>query len=284
MTHLALLAIAAMALGGEPKAITDLGGDFIQHLSWSPDGKSFLLTRIHAGKMGLWTMPAAGGAMTQILPKEANPLLDAGWFPDSKRILFVYDRLQGTDGKFQIDMANADGSEHKNLLPHKAFDECPRVSPDGKTIAFASTRDKNQNIWTMSADGKNLKRLTSPAALENGPTWSPDGKRIAFASGRTGNFEIWVMNADGSEQKRLTDDPKIDFCPVWSPNGKEIAFVSNRTGNYEIFVMHPDGTGLRNLSNHPGYDHFPAWSPDSRRLAWISNRSGSHEIVVLELP
>src|SRR5437870_1400598 len=134
-----LLAGFAAGQGGNEKGPTPVRvwhtRDFLQHLSWSPDGSRFLCTRIHAGKMGLWTMNADGTDVKALLPKEPMPQFDGHWSPDSKKIVFVYDRLQGTDGKLQIDLINADGTEHKTFLPHKAFDESPRFSPDGKRIA-----------------------------------------------------------------------------------------------------------------------------------------------------
>lgn len=257
--------------------------DFLQHLTWSPDGKKFLCTRIHKGQMGLWALNADGSDLKPLLPKWSTPHFDGSWSPDSQRVVFIWDVLKGTDGNLQIDVVNADGTGQKNLLPHKAFDEAPRWSPDGKWIAFASTRDKNQDIWNMNAEGKELKRLTSDTGPDNAPCWSPDSKRIAFTSGRSGNLDIWIMNADGSDQKRLSTDPKMDYWPTWSPDGKKIAFTSNRAGNYEIFVMDTDGSNPRNVTNHPATDNFGAWSPDSRRLAFLSNRDGGYGIYLLDL-
>src|SRR5581483_5760362 len=228
-------------------------GGFKQHLQWSPDGKRLLLTRIHEGKMGLWTMNADGSDLKRLLTPDPNtPHFDGHWSSDAQRILYVHDILQGTDGKLQINVVNADGSDSKVFIPHQAFEESPRWSPDGKRIVWVSTRDGNQEIYSVDAEGKNLKRLTNEVALDNNPSWSPDGKQIAFASNRAGNFEIYVMNADGSNVRRLTNDPALDYWPVWSPDGKQIAFTSNRTGNYEIFIMNTDGTGLFNLTCHPG--------------------------------
>ena len=62
-------------------------------------------------------------------------------------------------------------------MPHKAFEESPRWSPDGKRIAWVSTRDGNQDIYTVDADGKDVKRLTNDPAPDNNPSWSPDGKQ-----------------------------------------------------------------------------------------------------------
>ena len=171
------------------------------------------------------------------------PHFDGHWSPDGKRIVFVYDILQGTDGKLQIDIDEC--RRHGPEEPAAAqgfFEESPRWSPDGKQIAWTSTRNKNQDIWIMDADGKNPKAPDQRPRHRQRPAWSPDGKQIAFTSARAGNLDIWVMNADGSGQKRLTDNPRMDYWPVWSPDGKQIAFTSNRDGNYEIYLMNADGT------------------------------------------
>lgn len=256
-------------------------GDFKQHLSWSPDGKRFLFTRIHQGKMGLWTMNVDGSEPRSLL--DAFPTFDGHWSPDSKKIVYVHDRLEGTDGKLQINTVNADGTDIKVLIPHKAFEESPRWSPDGSRIAWVSTRDGNQEIYTVDAEGKSLKRLTSEIAADNNPAWSPDGKHIAFCSSRHGNLEILVMDADGSSVRRLTNNAAIDYWPVWSPDGKRIAFTSNRDGNYEIYVMNADGSNQQNFTNHPAQDNFATFSPDGKRLAFTSNRDGGSDIYMAEL-
>ncbi len=262
------------------KQLTD-NKDFLQHLSWSPDGKHFLMTRKHEGRMALWTVTCDGKEWKEVFPTNKEPHFDGHWFPDSFKIAFVFDKLKGTDGELQIDTINLDGTGHKNLVPHVAFEESPRWSPDGKRLAWVSTRDKNQEIYVMDADGKNIKRLTSDPALDNNPSWSPDSKRIAFCSGRKGNLDIWVMNADGSDVRQLTTDPKMDYWPVWSPDGKRIAFTSNRSGNYDIWVMNADGSEQRNLTQHPAQDNYAAWSPDSKQLAFISKSGGGYNIWVM---
>jgi TolB protein len=66
----------------EPPPATRLTSDggFKQNLQWSPDGKRLLLTRIHKGKMALWTMSADGGALTPLLvPDPDTPHFDGHW-------------------------------------------------------------------------------------------------------------------------------------------------------------------------------------------------------------
>jgi TolB protein len=266
-----------------PRCVSKIGGDFLQHLQWAPDGKRFLFTRIQGKSMALWTMNVDGSDVKRLLPNEKEPHFDGHWSPDSQRIVFVHDRLKGTDGELQIDIVSAEGIDRKTLVPKVAFEESPRWAPDGKTIAWVSTRAKNPDIWTIGADGKNAKQLTNDPAFDINPSWSPDGKQIAFCSTRHGNYEIYVMNSDGSDVRRLTDHPKMDYWPAWSPDGKRIAFTSNRDGNYEIYVMQSDGSRPRNVSKHPASDNYAAWSPDGAQLAFISNRGGAYEIYITDV-
>jgi TolB protein len=259
-------------------------GDFKQHLQWSPDGKKLLMTRIHEGKMALWIMNADGSGLKLLLaPPPATPHFDGHWSHDSKKIVYVHDIPQGTDGKLQINNINADGGDSKVLIPHKAFEESPRGSPDGKRIAWVSTRGGNQDIYSADAEGNNIKRLTSESPLNNNPSWSPDGKWLAFASCRAGNFEIHVMDSDGGNVRRLTNHRALDYWPTWSTDGKYIAFTSNRDGNYDIYIMNADGTGVRNLTHHPAQDNYATWSPDGKRIAFISNRDGGHDVYLMDV-
>lgn len=286
MLALALLSVGLLhGDGASSPTVSRLtkDGDFKQHLQWSPDGKTLLLTRIHEGKMGLWLLDADGRHLRPLLrPDPRTPHFDGHWASDGKKIVYVHDILQGTDGKLQINAVKADGSESAVLIPHQAFEESPRWSPNGKRIAWVSTRHGNQEIYTADAAGKDIQRLTREPGRDNNPSWSPDGKRIAFASDRGGNFDIYVMNADGSKVRRLTKQRGLDYWPAWSPDGKRIAFTSNRDGNYEIYVMNADGSEVRNLTRHEGQDNFAAWSPDGKRIAFISDRDGGHDVYVIK--
>jgi len=68
---------------------------------------------------------------------------------------------------------NADGSEQKKLTDSSAFDGSPFWSPDGKKLAFNSSRDGNSEIYVTNADGSGQKRLTNNPASDGNPSWSP---------------------------------------------------------------------------------------------------------------
>jgi len=149
-------------------------------------------------------------------------------------------------------------------------------------IAFASSRDGNEEIYAMNPDGSGQTRLTYHPANDNYAAWSPDRSKIAFASDRDGNYEIYVMNADGTGQTRLTNNPAHEELPAWSPDGTRIAFSGYRDGELEIYVMNADGTGQTPLTTNPAYDLDPAWSPDGAYIAFASDRDGGNlEIYVM---
>src|SRR5688572_671876 len=104
LSLLVVLASLAPLRRAEPAVVRlTKDADFKQHLQWSPDGKKLLCTRIHKGKMGLWTLNADGSDFKPLMAW-TTPHFDGHWAPDSKEIVYVWDTLQGTDGKLQINV------------------------------------------------------------------------------------------------------------------------------------------------------------------------------------
>jgi len=189
--------------------------------------------------------------------------------PDGSKIAFVSRR----DGRFQLYVMNADGSNQTRLTNHKFNDQGPSWSPDGSKIAFRSDRDGNDEIYVMNADGSNQTRLTKNAAFDGEiPSWSPDGTKLAFHSNRDGNNEIYVVNADGSHPTRLTSNTYSDTLPVWSPDGSKLLFSSDPDGHIELFLMQADGSERTQLTKTAARNDYAMWSPDGSKIVFISNR------------
>src|SRR6266851_5246656 len=144
-------------------------------------------------------------------------------------------------------------------------------------LAFASNRDGNFEIYSMSPDGSAQTRLTTNPAFEATPAFSADGTKIAFESSRTGNGDIYVMNADGSGQTRLTTSAAIDSSPDWSLDGTQIFFTSNRDLNFEIYSMNTDGSGQTRRTNNTAFDGDPTFLSNGK-IAFESNRDGNFDI------
>ena len=126
----------------------------------------------------------------------------------------------------------------RRLTNDSDWDWKPSWSPDGRHIAFQSSRAGNYEIYVMDSDGSNPHRLTDHPAEDWFPSWSPDGRHIAYVSERDGKPKIYVIGSDGSNPRNLTNDSDRHYYPSWSPDGRHIAFQSSRDhGNYEIYVM-----------------------------------------------
>jgi len=114
----------------------------------------------------------------------------------------------------------------------------PRYSPDGRKIAFFSTRSGNPEIWTCNADGSGCEQLTSfGGPFVTSPRWSPDGRRIAFDARPEDKSQIYFIAADGGEPQRLTSGNAWNSRPDWSQDGQWIYFTSDRSGRDEIWKM-----------------------------------------------
>jgi dipeptidyl aminopeptidase/acylaminoacyl peptidase len=110
----------------------------------------------------------------------------------------------------------------------------PRVSPDGKWVAFTVTRSdvaKNRvvtNIWMIPASGGNPQQLTFGEQGSNGdPRWAPDGRYLYFVSTRVDNKrQIFRLPVAGGEAKQVTTAPTGVDAYILSPDGKTIAITA----------------------------------------------------------
>ena len=190
------------------------------------------------------------------------------------------------DGTWQVWVMNPDGSDPQLFTAHdntsKYFNVQSSWSADLKKLYFCTSRDKNNEIYSIDADVSNDTNLTKNNFADQQPDWSAGNKRIAFVSNRDGNNEIYVMDADGGNLQRLTVSKPNDFRPRWSPAGDKIVFYTDRDGNYEIYVMGADGSNQLRLTTDEGWDGQVCWSPDAKTIVFVSDRDGNPEIYTMD--
>ena len=165
-------------------------------------------------------------------------------------------------------------------------------SPDGKTLAFVSRRDRSAVRRLHPARRRWPAGTPHPNAGHNdGPDYSPDGKWIYINSDRSGTEQIWRIPADQtgtdpSRTERITSDDLQDWFPHPSPDGKWIAFMSfprsveghNAHVQVELrmipvsdhMTMTKDSQLLQTFFGGQGTINVNSWSPDSTRIAYVS--------------
>jgi dipeptidyl aminopeptidase/acylaminoacyl peptidase len=119
-------------------------------------------------------------------------------------------------------------SVHDMLAMDRISD--PRVSPDGKVVAFSlSVTDPEKNkrrsdLYLAAVDGSWVRRLTTHDAGDTQPRWCHDGKSIYFVSTRSGSSQVWHIAVDGGEAEQVTTMPlDVDALEV-APTGDFLVF------------------------------------------------------------
>ena len=203
--------------------------------------------------------------------------------PDGQTMVFISNWDQP-----DVVILPVEGGQPINLTQTpSAHEDTPVFSPDGSTIAFASDREGDWNIYLMDTDGGNVRpALSGDAGTDDEvhPAFTPDGLGLIFSSNRAdGNWDIYTAPIGGSEWTRLTTDPAADRFPTLSADGRTIAFRSERDGNSEIYLMDADGSNLRRVTDDPAFDGYPSIIPDGSGVVFVSNRSGKWNVYVADL-
>ncbi|MEY2835277.1 MAG: hypothetical protein RLZZ557_939, partial [Bacteroidota bacterium] len=169
----------------------------------SPDGKTMLFTSTRDGDIDLYTMDLKTGATKRI----TNQLgYDGGaWFsPDGTKIIWRASRPETPEDikeykellkenlvaptKMEVWVANADGSQARQVSKLGQANWAPAYMPDSKKIIFASNHEYKRgfpfNLYTMNEDGSSLTKISRDKGFDAFPMFSTDGKKIVFCSNR----------------------------------------------------------------------------------------------------
>ncbi len=139
-----------------------------------------------------------------------------------------------------MDLALVDRQGHVEplKLPPGPF-EFPRLSPDGKRIAFGTDDGKEAAVWIYELSGTGAPRRLTFGGRNRWPVWSADGQRVAFVSDREGDAAIFWQRADGTGAVERLTKPEQGSSHVplaWSPKGDVLLFGVNK-GTLSLWML-----------------------------------------------
>jgi eukaryotic-like serine/threonine-protein kinase len=165
---------------------------------------------------------------------------------------------------------------HLAVLTYSGRDTSPAASPDGKLIAYVSSRDGARRIWLKQlADGTEAPVTAGPD--DSAPRFARDGASLLFTRTAGRSSALYRVPVVGGEPRKLLDNA---FDGDWSPDGKQIAFIRNRVAAerfYTLCIASVEGGAVRELAATREEElSSPRWSPDASRLAVTVRPRGTH--------
>jgi Tol biopolymer transport system component/C-terminal processing protease CtpA/Prc len=219
------------------------------------------------------------------LPSFAEP----GISPDGATIAFV----SGGD----IWEVPARGGDARLLVSHAATESRPLFSPDGKRLAFTSSRTGGGDVYVLTLGTGELARLTFDDVNELVSGWSGDGKWVHFQSNShevSGVLDVYRVSADGGTPMPVAADRyTTEYFAAPAPSGDVVAITARANAATQWWRnghSHLDESEiwlLKGGAAAPSYeavtkggakDAWPMWAGDGKTLYFMSDRSGAQNI------
>lgn len=198
-----------------------------------------------------------------VLAQDASPYFASypALTPDGQTLIFSYDG--------NLWKAPSSGGTSMRITGMQGISTNPRVSPDGKWLAFSSSQFGNFDIYLMPMQGGVIKRLTFHSADDKVESWSWDSKYIYFTSGRYNRMSTYKVNINGGTPLRVFSKNNFDYThdafedpitgEIFFDDTFESSFFANRLGykgpfNPDIQSYNPSTKKYKRYTNWIGKD------------------------------
>jgi len=250
----------------------------------SPDGRRVAVAANAAGGGAIFlaSVDDAGGT-PKAWVEGSNPL----WFPDGKSILF-----SRANDLWTVAVGSTDA---KPLTQGPEDERAPTIAPDGRTIAFYSTRSGSQDVWLVPAAGGAPRKLTNGANAADdfrfAGAWSPDGREIAYVSNKADYWhdDVWLVDVQSGAARQISRGLMASSTPAWSPDGKSIALLGTAKNEYwyedlaYIYLLDPRAKTEQPIKMQVyGTDWLHSqpvwWSKDGRQIYFVYLERGDFNL------
>ncbi|MDT8340922.1 MAG: S41 family peptidase [Longimicrobiales bacterium] len=246
---------------------------------WSPDGDALVFMSDRGGAENLWTVTAAGEALTPLTAFTDGRVLWPDLSVDGSLLVFERDfgiwalSAGGEPAPLDIRLEGAVSERvTRRLSLDRGFSDLA-LSPDGLKVAFIA---RGEVFAAGLEEAGEAVRVTRTPAAEGSVAWAPDSRRLAYVSLRSGVPALYLYDFATGEERTLTDGGDAaagDLTPRFSPDGARVAYVR---GGRELRVVELETGEDRRLADaqlwrHPFEPAEPlAWSPDGRWIAFFA--------------
>jgi Tol biopolymer transport system component/DNA-binding winged helix-turn-helix (wHTH) protein len=268
-------------------ATTELtrGTSLIERPRISPDGTRVLFNVGHRPHSNLFTMPIAGGAMTQVTFLDSFNVGGA-WSRDGARVAFA--STEG--GSARVWIVAADGGTPRPLAAGGLSESLDLVWAPGRRILFQQAGNRNYGAFDPESRDQRVVARDGSVGWMFSPAYSPDGRSIAVAWNRKPDRGIWVVDAqDGTETFVHKTGPGT-MVIGWSKDGSAIYAVDGKTAAHRgallpigetiadarILEVPVNGAPIKIVAALPGAEiGGVTMTPDARRFVYTMYSSRS---------
>ena len=253
--------------------------DGISGIAWSSDERRIVFSA-ESNYGALWETSLDRPGQVEILPV-GHDATELATRPSGPGLVYVQSSINLNIWRLDL---RASPPVARKLVTSSRDQLGPSISPDGRKIAFHSTRSGVSEIWVCDVDGSSAQKVTDFRHPSTGtPRWSPDGKLIAFDSRVGGEATVWIVDPRGGVPHKLDIDIRGNSVPSWSHDGAWIYFVNgDDVGNRSVWKVPSSGGHAVPIAK--GGATFPLESPDGQYVyfargsqLWQANTDGSAE-------
>lgn len=183
--------------------------------------------------------------------------------PDGKTAYFSYDG--------DIWKVDSNGGNASRITALDGEEINPRISPDGKWLAFSSNQYGNYDVYVMPAEGGTIKQLTFHTGKDEIESWAWDSKTLYFTSGRSNNFGSFKTTIEGKTPQRLFNNYFNNTSGIVETPMGEYLFTNSQEAfnqthrkhykgenNPDILGYTPKNNSFRQYTNYEGKDFNPS--------------------------
>jgi len=253
--------VALLLVAGAVIGISTLGGNDVQ-----PAGSGSNPPPPQAGEQTLSIVDVGTGTATAFTaPSEASGF---DFTLDGSMVTFA-----GLDdqGNAQVFVADADGSNARQLTHGEGGARGPRWSPDDSMIAYERDTSGDSQIFVVDvSDGTSTQVTNESGGAVDPGGWTPDGGSILFSTFNASVDQYSAVSVDLSTGQ-TTQVVRDGSVPTLSPDGAWIAFNSYLKQTIRLMLANSDGAARRTIARLTFEDGYEEWSPDSTQIAYIGS-------------